>query len=664
MLCLIVRRIVLVAIVAVLATSAVATAQPTIEQVNQALDLAEKAARHGLTDLSMQAVRRSLAYGPPTVSTAVPDKPLRHFGARVDTSRELPLTARQRIDQRIPSTVNQLADTWGRSSEPNTVYAAVRDVVFPPGRPTQAFLYSLPIKLDPLQPDRIPLVPSLVDTLLHWAEEAGQLDDLRQQLNDRDLKRSAPAMAVGLLVGLKSNDLSAVQRYTDGISQLADVGLNRQAAEFLTTVGIKMRRVGQSPIAAAQLLETAGRALQKIDQLEKPKVTIGPTVLVLAARCWFSVGDSKRGVAMLREYLGDAKETEFVSNGAARKVDIVGKELFSRGLNKEGLELLGPKLSAHFERRFQISASDDVAEIDWSPRSQFGDQPLARATPLSDVAADEESIREIWLCRLDLTTNTSKRLFAFPDFQHVASPAVSSDGVMLCFEASFPGEAITSGSRIYLMEISTGKMRCLGQGTLPSWSPGGKRIVFSSFLPTRGVWITKLSDGDSQLIDRGGWAATWSPNGSMIAFSRYVGRVWDLYVFDIVENEYFSVFGNKPCPFSTINSGFQWAPDSKSLLLKTSGRELAEVPVLSSKSRTAISLNFELQNQFASHVTEGLIASGKRVKDSPDQLFRVDRSQDKASTPVPGQFPDRRNTGAAWMPDGNSLLYISKPNRK
>lgn len=661
MFCLFVHRIVVMTVAAMLATSAVATAQPTIEQVNQALDLAEKAASHGMTDLSMRAVTRSLRFGPPTVSKATPKTVIRHFGARVDTSRPLPKTAKEIVDRRIPATVNRLAEVWSNSTDSRAVYEAIRDVVLPAERPMQAFIYSEPIKLDPLQPDRIPPVSSLVDTLLKWARTADQVADLHQQLESRDLEKSVSGMLVGLLVGLELDDIEVVQQYTDGISQMEKLGMDRQSAEFLTTVGMTLRRDGQAPKVAAKLLEMAGHTLQKIDQLEKRKISIGPTVLLLASRCWFSVGDSEKGVSLLREFLGDAVKSDMDSDSDTRKIDVVGRELFSRGLVNEGRDLLGPKHTPYFERRYQFSIGSETAEIDWSPPSQSGERRLARAIPSSDINAEDEVANQIWLCTLDLTTNTSKRLLVLPDFQHVASPTVSHDGSKLCFEASFPGEAITSDSRIYVTDLENAKLRCLGRGTLPSWSPGGKRIVFSSFLPTRGIWICRSNSGDSQLIDRNGWAATWSPNGSMIAYSRVIDRKWDLFVFDIIENQYFSVFGDAPCPFPTIKSGFQWAPDSGALLLQTSARELVEVPVLKAETRNTIRVGFDLQNQFDLHSNGAIITAGRTSKNSPEQLFRVDRAQKETVDAAAGQFTDRRNTGAAWMPDGKSLVYVSKP---
>ena len=664
MLCLFIRRIVIMTVAAMLATSTVATAQPTIEQVNQALDLAEKAASHGMNDLSMRAVTRSLRFGPPTVSKATTPPVIRHFGARVDTSRPLPKTAKEVVDRRIPATVNRLTEVWSDSADPNDVYVTIRSIVLPAERPMQAFIYSEPIRLDPLQPDRIPPVPSLVDTLLKWARKADQIADLNQQLESRDLKKSVTGMLVRLLVGLELDNFDVVQKYTSGIAEMAKLGMNRQAAEFLATVGIKLRRDGRSTKVAARLLEIAGQGLQRIDQLDSRKTSIGPTVMLLASRCWFSAGDNEKGVSLLSDFLGGPVKSDFVPASNTRKINIAGKELFSRGLVNEGRELLGAKHSAYFERRYQFSVGTDTAEVDWSPPSESGEQRLARAILSSDITSEDDAAAQIWLCSLDLSTDSSRRLFAFPDFQHVASPAVSSDGSMLCFEASFPGEAITSGSRIYVTELASGKLRCLGRGTLPSWSPGGKRIVFSSFSPTRGVWISRLSAGDSRLIDRNGWSASWSPNGSMIAYSRFIDRKWDLYVYDIIENQYFSVFGDGTCHFSRINNGFQWSPDSETLLLKGSGLQLVEVPVLRPQAPRSLQVKFSPEGPLAWNSQGGIVAIGRESKSSPERLLKVDRENSAASAAIPGQFADRRSTAVAWMPDAQSLVYISKPARK
>jgi Tol biopolymer transport system component len=63
----------------------------------------------------------------------------------------------------------------------------------------------------------------------------------------------------------------------------------------------------------------------------------------------------------------------------------------------------------------------------------------------------------------------------------------------------------------------------LAEDTMPSWSPSGTRIAFTSDRSGRFEVYVVNADGSGlrQLTHDYGWGPSWSPDGSMIAFTRY-----------------------------------------------------------------------------------------------------------------------------------------------
>ena len=654
-------------------------APPTVEQVNSALDVAVMAASNGLPRLSLEALQKSLSNGPPTVSTIPPDTKIVYQGARVNTSIPVPKPPLEAIRDRIPDTIFGLSAFWKQSAQAEDVYLALRDVVLPPGRRTEAFLYSLPMKVSRLQPNRMPPTESVAQALVVWAKQAGLVNDLHRHLEDRNLKDSPEGILLVLLIALEVRDQAAIDQHSARLLQLLESGTNRRTAEMVAFVGMNFQRAGHFPNVAAELLHHAGLTIAGLDLLEPEEDSPARAVLLAAARSRFVLGQRAEAVELLKQYLSVKVEGKYSTSSPgldSQKLETVGRELYRRGMVAEAREVLGQVNADAFERRYRAQGLIGQG----IPPATSGAVVPPTTLPATLRAADDIESRqavagEIWFCSLDTETHESKLLFTLPDFQNAASLAVSPDGSQIAFDATFPGEAMTSDSQIFIASLDGASIRSMGRGTMPSWSPEGKRLVCSRYSPSKGVWIMRAAGADAQLLDESGWSAQWSPDGRLIVYTRLHNGRSDPVVYDIVEDEFFSVFEGEKNPFQQTSGNFSWSPDSTQFAFKAT---MAPAGTNNAEFQIATAFVFGTARPFVAYQQQGYFTaavewtpSGQKIVCSPDlplygteRLHYLDAHHRAAPVYIQGQEPDRRNTSASWLPDGKTLVYMSRPVRK
>lgn len=649
------RRAILLALISI---PTAGNAQLSVEAVSRALDIAERSAAAGHADVSIRAVVGGLRFGPPTRVQFPASAPIRHWGARVDTSRPVPPGPAEALARRVPVLVRRLEPLWAKHAGPGSAWQAVRDVVFPREQMFRSFAYAGRAQVSPLRPDRFVPVDSLLLLLVDSAARADALPALAADILSRSSDQSAETYAAGLLVALRLS--AAGEQHTDLVERLQSMRtldgltLSPGQCELLASIAAEYYRERRGLAVAAGVLAAVTDNFERAQHDDR----VTGAIMLLAARCQLAVGHTDEAVQSLRVYLGEEATSKGGRQARMRRADVVSRELFSRGLVSEAARLLPADTVETLTRRYDLSTSEDRP----GPAVQLA--PPAALVPLPDgrPVADQ-----ICLCRLDLATQTSQALFAVPDFAHVASPALSPDGRLLAFDACFPGEPITSAGRIYVLDLAQGRMRHLVDGTLPSWSPGGGRLTYSAVSPSRGVWMIRASGDEARLLDPLGWSARWSPDGRMIAWARSEvtgSRQWGLSVYDLVEDEYLNARG-LPLQRQPVRPGFEWMPEGDSLLVGLDGGSrvsLQQVGVLQEQCRPLAQASF-FADDLA--ITNGLVFGVmKKFASSAEQLYEFERQGQSLWRPVVGQFPQRRNTGVTHSADGQTLYYVSKPPRR
>ncbi len=277
---------------------------------------------------------------------------------------------------------------------------------------------------------------------------------------------------------------------------------------------------------------------------------------------------------------------------------------------------------------------------------------------------------QIWMCSLDLQTSQSTKLFQITHLASVGSPSLSSDRQHIAFEGALPGAQPTSDSHVWVCNIDGSEMQDLGPGAMPTWSPRGKRIAFCKHSPEHGVWVMQADGSHQQLIDEAGWCAQWSPNGNMIAYTRRVNKAADFVVFNLVEDEFFPVFGDGSSGYTSFYWNFAWSPDSKRLCFKGQGPN-SEIHVASVAVHNGLDLQVHLRGNdtiradFAWVDTNTVAFTLSSAEHEPNKLVTVQtnvqqRGVESAPQPIAGQLQNHANGSPAVSTDGRTLIYISR----
>ncbi len=175
----------------------------------------------------------------------------------------------------------------------------------------------------------------------------------------------------------------------------------------------------------------------------------------------------------------------------------------------------------------------------------------------------------IYIINMD---GSNQRMF----FGATGSPAISPDGKYIAFQGGNIKDIMVTpeqGYGIYVTEIYKTNIKILtddlGDELTPSWSPDGKRIVFTKGGIDGTIHIMN-SDG-SNMVSTGqqGIYPRWSPDGKYIAFiSRRSSdmfrsmRLFHIYIMDIDGTNVTQLtFGDK-----RLDGIFDWSPDGTKII--------------------------------------------------------------------------------------------------
>ena len=235
----------------VAATSKTSTSVITLERFEQAAGLAKLAADHGLIPLSLDAVRETLAIGPPVMPIAVGNASTASIRVRNSGNEVQGDPVAQRVEERL----SVLEATWVRAkADPSLIYQVLRDTVLPPGRPNEIFLYARPLAMSNLKAPR-----SVGAILVAWSVRSGKADELRSAVEARGSSPLAAAPARVLIAQLahERKDRAATIKALDAIREAGPKGALAITGEQACLAALPALDVKETAEAAARVIESA-----------------------------------------------------------------------------------------------------------------------------------------------------------------------------------------------------------------------------------------------------------------------------------------------------------------------------------------------------------------------------------------------------------------------
>lgn len=270
----------------------------TVDQFEQAMEVAVLAAENGLHALSLRAVREALRAGPPVF----PLKAMQRGGPQVVYSARSNRAGSEQtqIVERVEKRLGLLGALWRRhAAPPADVYEALVDAVMPAGRPAEIVLYAPPLSVASL---RAPT--SAGKMLVDWSVRAGCTDRLRDKIAERLNQPLAQLSGRVLLVqlALATGDRKVAEENLDWLSQRIVSETLQNSAELACHAALPALEHAELAPKALGIVETAAKNLAasaRQSSNDEPAASL----LLLAGRHHLRGGDAEAGRKLLLEYL-------------------------------------------------------------------------------------------------------------------------------------------------------------------------------------------------------------------------------------------------------------------------------------------------------------------------------------------------------------------------
>ena len=311
----------------------------------------------------------------------------------------------------------------------------------------------------------------------------------------------------------------------------------------------------------------------------------------------------------------------------------------------------------------------DEKSIDWKPWTAVGAQGLLK---LASAAQADGSIKVEYHLFDPLRATEVLRGFysaSAPGLRAVAhriaddvvrfytqEPGDNSTRIAYVRGASEQKQIVVADSDGANAQAVTGA----GINLLPSWTPDGRQLSFTSFREGRGAHIYSVdiaTGAIAALVRMGEFAggAAWAPDGLRFAFSASVNDNTDIYL-----SQPDGAAGRRLTTDRAIDISATWSPDGKQLGFVSDRGGTPQIYVMNADGQGQRRLTFEGRfNQEPSWSPKGdLIAFCGRDERAVYDIFTVEVASGKIK-----RLTDSARHGSAnrpsWSPNGRHLLFQS-----
>jgi len=336
----------------------------TAERMDQALQLARLAAGKDMHELSLRAVREVLAAGPPIQPVTI-QRGRSPFPASSSSSQG---SQYDELTQKIEDQVHSLHQIWLKKPVlPEIVYATLAAIVLPESRPAEVFLYPRPFNPQNEgspsysygQPQENYAPRSVGKLLVNWAGRAKMTDDLRRRLQQRRQQPRAQLPAEILLtqLALAQGNTEEAESRLETLHKLLQQNSLQHSAELACHVAVPAVKQEATARVALPLVEQACRNFVASGLARRGQMEPTSTLLVMAARAGFELGDPETGNRLLRSYLDFHQENNnrYTGDSGLRRrkeqLQVVADALTRAGDLIGALKTLGEQADITLSRR-------------------------------------------------------------------------------------------------------------------------------------------------------------------------------------------------------------------------------------------------------------------------------------------------------------------------
>ncbi|WDQ18877.1 DUF1583 domain-containing protein [Rhodopirellula sp. P2] len=241
----------------------------------------------------------------------------------------------------------------------------------------------------------------------------------------------------------------------------------------------------------------------------------------------------------------------------------------------------------------------------------------------------------------------------------VGSPDWSPDGTQIAYDQQ-AGSTLTA--RLMRIEKSGGAPVDLGFGSMPTFSPDGKRLAFSA--ARQGVGIMNADGSNRRILDPRGWGIQWSPLPNLLAYS--IGG--NLLVWDRNTSSSRPILqGPDATRYSYIYWNMCWSPDGKQIAIKgrrrdNSNDEVAVVTLSPPNRLQVLATPAKVGGDFGwSSDSRDLLFPMLDAESRRTRLHSIDVTAPGLPMPWPNQPNDRQIAGVDLSHDGKWLAITARP---
>ena len=173
------------------------------------------------------------------------------------------------------------------------------------------------------------------------------------------------------------------------------------------------------------------------------------------------------------------------------------------------------------------------------------------------------------------------------------TPDVSADGKRVAFDAWSTFDKTWENGRIVVCDIDGDNAHVITDGYMPTFSPDGKRLVFSRLpkytkadgVSGKSIWICNVDgSGKEVVLQHGAWGARWSRDGKSLVFYNMDGANDNrtrppicVRLYDFATKKTSNVFEPQDSPFNYLMYHYEWAQGNQRTVifagrLKDSGK--------------------------------------------------------------------------------------------